>query len=160
MIIHNRIKCKSCGGIIESKYRNDFVTCKCGKVSVDGGHAYLGRTFNADKPEKAFEDLSECTEEEKKMDTQEKIKEIYEGMTELQLEKNKRYGDAALKPNHIFYKGSAQDSILLRLDDKLSRIMNNNGEPRANDIADVIGYCTLLLISKGVTKEELIKMID
>ena len=33
----NKIRCKNCGDIIESKTVHDFVTCKCGNVSVDGG---------------------------------------------------------------------------------------------------------------------------
>lgn len=43
IIIRNRIRCKRCGDIIESKSRHDFVTCKCGTCSVDGGHDYLRR---------------------------------------------------------------------------------------------------------------------
>lgn len=39
----NRAKCKKCGDIIESKYRHDFVTCKCGAISVDGGEDYIRR---------------------------------------------------------------------------------------------------------------------
>lgn len=39
----NKIKCKLCGDIIESKHRHDFVTCKCGKISVDGGNSYQRR---------------------------------------------------------------------------------------------------------------------
>lgn len=42
-IITNKIRCKKCGDIIESKHRHDFVTCKCGAVSVDGDHDYLKR---------------------------------------------------------------------------------------------------------------------
>ncbi len=42
-IISNKVRCKKCGEIIESKNRHDFVTCKCGAVSVDGGHDYLKR---------------------------------------------------------------------------------------------------------------------
>lgn len=42
-IIRNRAKCLKCGDIIESKYRHDFVNCKCGAIYVDGGHAYLRR---------------------------------------------------------------------------------------------------------------------
>ena len=44
-IIKNAIQCKKCGEVIESKYTHDFVTCKCGTVSVDGGHSYLSRCF-------------------------------------------------------------------------------------------------------------------
>ena len=36
----NKIKCKKCGDIIESKYRHDFVECKCKSVFADGGLDY------------------------------------------------------------------------------------------------------------------------
>jgi len=36
-----KIKCLLCFDLIESKYRHDFVTCKCGNVSVDGGNDYM-----------------------------------------------------------------------------------------------------------------------
>jgi len=56
----------------------------------------------------------------------------------------------------IFYKGDARNSILIRLDDKLSRIRANTDDmPRINDVADIIGYCTLLLISMGVTQTDI-----
>ena len=46
IIIRNMIKCNHCGDIIESVHRHDFVTCSCGKCSVDGGHDYLRRCFD------------------------------------------------------------------------------------------------------------------
>ena len=39
----NRAKCRLCDDVIESKHRHDFVTCKCGEISVDGGTVYLRR---------------------------------------------------------------------------------------------------------------------
>lgn len=33
----NRAKCKKCLSIIESLHDRDYVTCKCGEISVDGG---------------------------------------------------------------------------------------------------------------------------
>lgn len=33
----NRAKCKLCEEIIESKHSHDYVTCKCGEISIDGG---------------------------------------------------------------------------------------------------------------------------
>lgn len=56
MIIRNAIQCNVCGEVIESKYRHDFVTCKCGACSVDGGHDYLRRGF---KEKSSYTDLSE-----------------------------------------------------------------------------------------------------
>lgn len=35
------LKCLNCKDVIKSKHRHDFVTCSCGKVSVDGGNEYL-----------------------------------------------------------------------------------------------------------------------
>lgn len=43
MIVHNRIRCKKCGDIIESKSVHDYVECSCGACAVDGGHDYLKR---------------------------------------------------------------------------------------------------------------------
>ena len=62
-IITNKIKCKSCKDIIESKHRHDYRTCKCGKVSVDGGKDYLRRGFSGTQDaNKAYEDLSKMEE--------------------------------------------------------------------------------------------------
>ena len=42
-IIKNAIRCNICGDEIESTTHHDFVTCKCGACSIDGGHEYLKR---------------------------------------------------------------------------------------------------------------------
>ena len=95
------------------------------------------------------------------MPTQRKIAELTEAMWELLLYKNQKYGDSALNPKKIFYKGDARNSILIRLDDKLGRIMTNtDNTPRINDVADIIGYCTLLLISMGVTQTDIKALMD
>lgn len=44
MILRNVAECRQCGYVIESKHRHDFVTCKCGAISVDGGRDYLRRS--------------------------------------------------------------------------------------------------------------------
>lgn len=53
-IISNKIKCKKCGDIIESKNINDCKRCSCGSVAVDGGKDYLKRIGN----EEDYEELS------------------------------------------------------------------------------------------------------
>lgn len=35
--MRNRAKCKLCNEIIESFYRYDYITCKCGEISISGG---------------------------------------------------------------------------------------------------------------------------
>lgn len=44
-IIRNAIRCNLCGEEIESRHVHDFVTCRCGACSVDGGREYLRRCF-------------------------------------------------------------------------------------------------------------------
>lgn len=62
-ISRNRIRCKHCGDIAESKHRHDYRTCKCGKVAADGGLDYLRRGYPAQPPEGHYEELSEYEEE-------------------------------------------------------------------------------------------------
>ena len=93
--------------------------------------------------------------------TQQKIHEIMGAMKDLLLYKNQKYGDSAINPKKVFYKGDSTNSILIRLDDKLGRVMSNTEEkPRVNDVCDIIGYCTLLLISMGVTSGDIAKFKD
>ena len=92
-------------------------------------------------------------------ESQKKIIEVCDSMKDLLLYKNEKYGDSALNPNNIFYKGDSTNSIKIRLDDKIGRIRNCE-ETRINDVCDVIGYCTLLLISIGAEKKDIEKLKD
>lgn len=95
------------------------------------------------------------------MSNREKIIEITDSMKDLLLYKNEKYGDSALSPKNIFYKGDSTNSILIRLDDKIGRIKNNpDSTPRINDVCDVIGYCVLLLASMNITSEDIAKFKD
>lgn len=35
-----KYRCLSCKEVLQSTYRHDFVTCSCGRLSVDGGSDY------------------------------------------------------------------------------------------------------------------------
>ena len=86
------------------------------------------------------------------MTTQEDIVKVCDGMQNLLIEKNRRYGDSALHPINIFSKLDGNEQIKIRLDDKLSRIIN--GSYSKNDLADVTGYLILLMISEEWTDFE------
>lgn len=51
VIRRNAIRCRHCGDVVESHGQHDFHSCWCGKVAVDGGQAYLGRTGFSDDAE-------------------------------------------------------------------------------------------------------------
>ena len=59
-ILRNVIRCNHCGDVIESTYRHDYRTCRCGCVFVDGGHDYLrrGAMYGPDD----YTDISEVEE--------------------------------------------------------------------------------------------------
>lgn len=44
--MRNRAKCKKCESIIESYHRHDYVSCKCGEISVGGGLEYFKCSAN------------------------------------------------------------------------------------------------------------------
>ena len=58
-ILINKIQCKKCKDIIESKSVHDFKWCSCKSVAVDGGLEYLRRVGN-------IEDIIELSEYETK----------------------------------------------------------------------------------------------
>ena len=80
--------------------------------------------------------------------TQQGITRVFNSMRDVVIEKNRRYGDAALAPKHIFSKLDAGEGIKVRIDDKISRIMNSGGAVRKNDVADLMGYLALFSVSQ------------
>ena len=61
VVVINKCQCRKCGDVIESKFRHDFVSCKCGSIFTDGGTDYIRR--GADDLDNIV-DLSESYEEE------------------------------------------------------------------------------------------------
>ena len=82
-------------------------------------------------------------------ETQDKIRKTMKEVLELLIKKNKQYGDSAMNPTRIFAKGSAEDLIRVRIDDKLNRLLqgDNSIERDEDVILDLICYLVLLLIA-------------
>ena len=76
------------------------------------------------------------------------IGKVVEALSEFLMAKNKNYGNSALKPIKVFSKVEPTNSICVRMDDKISRIVNST-ELRKNDIVDLTGYLVLLCAQKG-----------
>jgi hypothetical protein len=73
---------------------------------------------------------------------------VLNSVSEVLIEKNRKYGNAALEPIGLFYKGDSVASIAIRIDDKVSRVRNAD-ELRKNDMFDLLGYSILLGISQN-----------
>ena len=82
-------------------------------------------------------------------ETEMKISCVCDDIKELLIHKNRKYGNSALKPNRIFSKSSATEQLLVRIDDKLNRIMKGAGLLATDEdvVNDLIGYLVLLKIS-------------
>jgi hypothetical protein len=68
--------------------------------------------------------------------TQATIAEVCDDIKEFLIEKNAQYGDSAIHPVRIFSKADPLDQLLVRIDDKLSRI--SRGDDRLESDADVL----------------------
>jgi len=62
------------------------------------------------------------------------------------LDKNRRYGNAVLEPLRLFSKANAIEQLLVRIDDKLSRVRSAQDDDYEDVIFDLIGYLILLKI--------------
>ena len=87
------------------------------------------------------------------MKTSTAIAKVCDDIKALLLEKNAKYGDSALSPKRIFSTSGSTEQILVRIDDKLSRIANSGLNVDTEDtLSDLIGYMILLKIAMGDQK--------
>lgn len=86
-------------------------------------------------------------------DTQKEITDVCNEIRDLLLEKNRKYGDSALSPKRIFSKADAVEQIKVRLDDKISRIMNQQNDDDEDVVMDLMGYLVLLRVALKRRKE-------
>ena len=85
-----------------------------------------------------------------------KISGVCDDIKELLINKNKKYGNSALKPCRVFSKASAVEQLLVRIDDKLNRIMQGAGLLADDEdvVNDLIGYLVLLKIGMNDEKNK------
>ena len=75
------------------------------------------------------------------------VSQILIEIKDLLISKNQKYGNSALEPLGVFSKLSAQEGLLVRIDDKLKRIKNGTLDRDDEDVInDLIGYLVLLKI--------------
>ena len=85
-----------------------------------------------------------------------KISGVCDDIKELLINKNRKYGNSALKPCRVFSKASAVEQLLVRIDDKLNRIMQGAGLLADDEdvVNDLIGYLVLLKIGMNDEKNK------
>ena len=76
------------------------------------------------------------------------VKEVCEDIHKMLIEKNKSYGNSALDPIRCFSKLDPIETIKIRIDDKLSRLMRGSEFGSDDSIKDLMGYLVLLRIAQ------------
>lgn len=88
-------------------------------------------------------------------ETQAEIIKQCDSIKQLLLDKNAAYGNSAITPVRIFSKASPIEQLLVRIDDKLSRLIhgiNTENVPENTD-DDLIGYLILKKVALQLQKE-------
>lgn len=79
---------------------------------------------------------------------------VVKSLAELLIEKNKKYGNSAIQPKRIFSKASPIEQINVRIDDKLSRIANQQVNEDEDAEFDLMGYLILKRVFKNLSQKE------
>ena len=75
------------------------------------------------------------------------IRKVCNGIRDLLLSKNRKYGNSVLEPVRIFSQADTVEQIRVRLDDKLSRIRSSQPDDTEDVVDDLIGYLVILKIA-------------
>ena len=84
---------------------------------------------------------------------QKEIRKVCDDIAELLITKNRKYGNSALSPQRIFSKASPIEQINVRIDDKLSRIKNQQEDEDEDVEKDMVGYLILKMVCKKLLKQ-------
>jgi len=79
-----------------------------------------------------------------------KVRSELDAIGTMLIAKNAAYGNSALAPVRVFSRASTEEQLLVRIDDKLSRLAR--GAAAGEDVVrDLVGYLVLLLIARSAT---------
>ncbi len=93
-------------------------------------------------------------------ETEQMIEDECEFLRKTLIEKNRAYGDSAIDPVRIFSKATPTEQLLVRIDDKLSRIARGKDTENENILSedvtlDLMGYLVLYRIAAKKEQNEL-----
>lgn len=107
--------------------------CEKCRMNLDGGgHAEGCSLDETQTPEFEFE----CD-----------VREVCDDVAVMLVAKNRAYGNSALDPMRVFSRASVVEQLLVRIDDKLSRLAR--GSAAGEDVErDLMGYLVLLRVAR------------
>lgn len=75
-------------------------------------------------------------------------------LRDMLIEKNRKYGNSAIEPMRIASRASAEEQILVRIDDKLSRLRSAQPDETEDVWSDLLGYIILLKVCRTLRAHE------
>lgn len=87
-------------------------------------------------------------------DAQRLIAEECDALKAMLLEKNRKYGNAALEPIRIASRASPVEQLLVRIDDKISRLRSAQEDEDEDVWNDLAGYIVLLRVARRLRGAE------
>lgn len=82
------------------------------------------------------------------------ILNVVKNVANVLIDKNRKYGNAALQPKRIFSRTNLIEQLNVRIDDKLSRIANQQEDEDEDAELDLVGYLILKRVCKNLTEKE------
>lgn len=80
-------------------------------------------------------------------DFAEDVRAVAADVVTMLIEKNESYGDSALDPVRVFSRAPVVEQLLVRIDDKLSRLAR--GDAAGEDVErDLLGYLIILRVAR------------
>lgn len=75
------------------------------------------------------------------------VRAVLAEVGDMLIEKNRAYGNSALDPVRVFSRASVVEQLLVRIDDKLSRLAR--GSAAGEDVEkDLLGYLVILRVAR------------
>lgn len=83
------------------------------------------------------------------LDVEAEIRAECAALADFLVAKNRAYGNAALAPLRLFSRAQASEQLLVRIDDKLSRMRSSDAAADREDVVlDLLGYLVLLRLAR------------
>lgn len=76
------------------------------------------------------------------------IAEECKALSDMLIEKNRKYGNSAIEPMRIASRASPEEQLLVRIDDKLSRLKSAQPDETEDVWKDLLGYGILLQVCR------------
>lgn len=144
---HRICAATGCKVIVARDSVGDYVYCETHLEQSRSGTFIPGKSLREWKEDSAPVDGPA----EKFTVVQSMIAEECDELRDMLISKNRAYGNSALDPIRVFSKACAKEQILVRLDDKLSRL--SRGSASGEDvIKDILGYLILLRVAERLEK--------